>query len=397
MDAQIEMGGQGRAAQVDFERADQCPWLQHDWCALEADADGSPFTSWPWIATWLATLPAHIEPQVVRVYDDDQVLALGLLVYSRQQGLRRLLGGGILNLQQTGDEMLDEITIEYGGLLVRRGCETQAYTALLKRFSQDDLMHNELHIPASTHGPFLQAALPPRWEIHYSRQRACCVVDLAEVRKSGNGYLDHLSASARSGLRRTRRAFEQMGEIRLSFAKDAAQALVWLEQLRELHQRRWHDEGQSGAFDSHYFHDFHRSLIRHHHDSGLPRLSRVCCGDVVIGYYYYLLHHNRVYFYSSGVQRGLVSKNDRPGLLLHWVAIENDLASGRLSYDFLAGDAAYKKMLGTHCRSLAWVQAWQSNPCRKTLRWLHRQLTRRSRAATEMWALADSQELMPLR
>lgn len=188
-----------------------------------------------------------------------------------------------------------------------------------------------------------------------------------------------------------------MGEIRLSFAEDAAQGLAWLEQLRELHQRRWHDEGQSGAFDSNYFHAFHRSLSEHHHGSGLPRLNRLCCSDVVIGYYYYLLHHNRVYFYNCGLQRGLVTKNDRPGLLLHWIAIENDLAAGRLSYDFLAGDAAYKRMLGTHSRPLVWVQTWQSSPRKSILRWLHRQLTRQPDAATGMPVIAGSDDLAPLR
>lgn len=81
--------------------------------------------------------------------------------------------------------MLDEITVEYGGLLVRRGCETLAYTALLGRLSQDNLRHHELHIPATTHSRFVQAALPPGWEMYSNQQRGCCVVDLAEVRKSG--------------------------------------------------------------------------------------------------------------------------------------------------------------------------------------------------------------------
>lgn len=397
MDGQIKMRAPARAAQADYLSVDRYPGLERDWRALEADADGSPFASWPWIATWLATLPEHIRPHVVRVHDDHRLLALGLLVHSPRRGLHRLLGGGILNLQQTGDQALDEITVEYGGLLVRRGCETLAYTALLGRLAQADLVHNDLHIPASSHGRFVQAALPPRWQMRGRRKRNCYVVDLAAIREFDKGYLQHLSASSRSGLRRTRRAFEQLGDIRLSFADDADQALGWLEQMRELHQRRWHNAGQHGAFDSAYFHAFHRSLIQHHHESGLPRLSQLYCGDVVVGYHYHLVHHNRVYYYNSGLQTDLVPKNDRPGFLLHWMAIENDLAAGRLSYDFLAGDAAYKRMLGTHSRPLAWIEAWQSNPRKSALRWLHRQRARRSGAVAQTPAIANSDDLLPLR
>jgi CelD/BcsL family acetyltransferase involved in cellulose biosynthesis len=397
MDGRMEKRGPAHAAQVDYLRADRYPNLELDWRALELDADGSPFASWPWISTWLATLPEHICPHVVRIHDNHRLLALGLLVHSPRQGLHRLLGGDILHLQQTGDPALDEITVEYGGLLVKCGCETLAYAALFGRLAQADLARNDLHIPASSHGRFVHAALPPRWRMRGNRQRGCYVVDLAAVRTSNQGYLQHLSASSRSGLRQTRRAFEQLGDIRLSFAVDADQALDWLEQLRELHQRRWHDAGQHGAFDSAYFHAFHRKLIRHHHDSGLTRLSRLCCGDVVIGYYYHLLHHNRVYCYNSGLQTGLVPKNDRAGFLLHWLAIETDLAAGSLSYDFLAGDATYKRMLGTHRRPLAWIEAWQSSPRKSALRWLHRQLARQSDAVSKIPALANSDDLQPLR
>lgn len=397
MDGQIDIRDSDGTARVDYLSADRYRCLEREWRALEADADGSPFASWPWIATWLATLPEHVDPHLVRIHDEGRVLALGLLVQGQRQGLRRSLGGGILHLQQTGDQALDEITVEYGGLLVRRGCEATAYAALLSRLAEADLACNDLNIPASSHWRFVQAALLPGWRMHGSRQRNCYVVDLAAIRGSDKGYLQHLSASGRSCLRRTRRAFEKLGDLRLSFADDAHQALAWLEDMRELHQRRWQRAGQRGAFDSAYFHAFHRSLIQHHYESGLPRLSRLSCGNAVIGYHYHLLHRNHVYYYNSGLQPDLVPRNDRPGILLHWMAIENDLAAGRLSYDFLAGDAAYKRMLGTHSKPLTWIEAWQASPRQSALRWLHRLLARQGGSTVQIPGIANRDDLLPLR
>jgi CelD/BcsL family acetyltransferase involved in cellulose biosynthesis len=56
----------------------------------------------------------------------------------------------------------------------------------------------------------------------------------------------------------------------------------------------------------------------------------------------------------SGINYQL-EPNLRPGMLAHWMAIEASLATGKRSYDFLAGDARYKRSLSTAEDKVLWL------------------------------------------
>ena len=115
---------------------DQCPGLEADWTTLAAAHGVSPFSSWAWVSTWLRNLPADVSPRVFRARDPHGVLALGVIVSAPERGIGRLFGRRSLLLQETGDPMLDEITIEYAGLLVRDNLHAQAYRALFSHLGR---------------------------------------------------------------------------------------------------------------------------------------------------------------------------------------------------------------------------------------------------------------------
>jgi CelD/BcsL family acetyltransferase involved in cellulose biosynthesis len=327
--------------------------LETDWRALEAVAGTSPFTSWPWISAWLATLPAAIEPLLFRAADERGLLALALLVEARPPGVAGLLSGSLLHMQETGDTALDELTVEYGGLMVRRGDEALGYAALLRALAGSRLRGRELRIPASAHGAFVQAGLRANWQARSRRRAPDFFIDLDQLR--AKGYLESLSSSTRYDVRRSVRAYEAHGEVRLDFATDVDQALQWFAELEVLHQRHWQEKGQGGAFQSAYFGSFHRELIRSSPPGGLPRLARLRAGEAIVGYYYHLVYGKNVFCYNGGLDYAVPSKHHRPGYLMHLKAIEHAMAGGYATYDFLAGDSLYKKTLSTHQTSLDWI------------------------------------------
>ncbi|HEY6985621.1 MAG TPA: GNAT family N-acetyltransferase, partial [Rhodanobacteraceae bacterium] len=274
---------------------------------------------------------------------------------SRERGIRGLLGGRSMLVQETGDDDLDGITIEYAGLLVRRGREEDAYRALFETLGRKGRWH-ALRISASTQARAIAATLPTGLRAYSMIERPSYFVDLAALRAAGEDHLAAISSSTRSGLRRTRRAYEHRGPISIAAATEPALALAWLEELRVLHERYWRSKGKRGSFGSAFFAAFHEDLVGRTCASGFSQLLRITAGDVIVGYLYNLVWRNRVYFYNAGLNYGALEKQDRPGFLAHMVAIQKYLDDGMEIYDFLAGDGDYKRMMSTHARTVNWIQ-----------------------------------------
>lgn len=334
---------------------DQCPSLGEEWQALERIADGSPFTSWAWVSTWLRHLPNRFVPTVFRARDDRGVVALALLVDSPEQGLRRLLGARSIHLQETGDLDLDELTIEYAGVLARPGSERLAYALLFEALDACNLHWRRLRISASAHATAIASALPRRlraWSTHAS---ASCLIDLAALRANGGDYLAMLGKATRTRLRQTRRYYEALGPLRIDDAANADEALEWLDELSRLHGCYWRSRGKAGSFASPFFAGFHRDFVTHRGAGCRARLLRVSAGARVVGYLYLLVWRRRAYVYNTGLDYAVLGHHDRPGFLAHLLAIERCLAEDFDEYDFLAGDSDYKRKMATHGRLLQWI------------------------------------------
>jgi CelD/BcsL family acetyltransferase involved in cellulose biosynthesis len=334
---------------------DRCPTLEADWRALEHIADGSPFTCWAWVSVWLRHLPPRFRPLVFRAQDDAGLFALGLLVDVPERGVRRLFGNRSVHLQETGDIDLDEVTIEYAGLLTRRGAEPLAYAALFDSLCAHDRRWRSLRISASTHAMAIADALPETLCAFRWHSSPSCFVDLAAVRAAGGDYIASLGSSTRAGLRKTQRGYEKLGALQVEVATEPALALAWLDELRVLHEHYWQGRGERGSFASAFFVDFHRDLLREGAAAGFTQLLRITAGPVLVGYLYNLVWRGKAYFYNAGLNYGAVPHHDRPGYLGHLVAIEKYLADGLDAYDFLAGDGGYKRLMSTHMHTLQWI------------------------------------------
>ena len=122
-----------------------------------------------------------------------------------------------------------------------------------------------------------------------------------------------------------------------------------------LHARRWRSKGKDGAFASGFFHAFHHALVRKGLADGFVRLTRVCAGQLVVGYLYNLHWRGTVYFYNCGLNYGAVPRYDSPGSLALAACIQHCLDAGLDAFDFLAGAQPYKRRLSEHERTLEWI------------------------------------------
>jgi CelD/BcsL family acetyltransferase involved in cellulose biosynthesis len=312
---------------------------------LEARADGGFFLSWDWVGCWIEE--SGLKPAILIGRDQGKVVLLAALLPTRRHDLARFAIAG-LHLQSTGDIAQDIITTEYNGFLLDRAwsrwVQQQAVGFLMAGPTVDGRRRDELHLRNVT--------IP--YDVSFNQTGVRCTrleqkpswrVDLDAIRASGRPYLEHLSANTRQQIRRSMRLYEREGKLVARRARDVPEALEFLEELKELHQRTWRRRGETGSFAYPFFERFQRHLIATCLPRGTVEIVRVACGERVIGYLYNFVWRGTVFAYQSGLAYEADARL-KPGLVAHCLAIDIHLAEGAKIYDFMAGEARYKASLG---------------------------------------------------
>jgi CelD/BcsL family acetyltransferase involved in cellulose biosynthesis len=325
--------------------------LEREWRSLEAVARPSFFTSWAWIGSLLAAIPAAGRPMLLRGFARGETVALALLgsaVTRRRHGLVR---SRRLYLNETGDPRFDAMTIEHNGVLTAAGSEPAAIDALLAWFAGQRGDADELNLSGSLLR-LPEAVLAEHRLLRSERALPSYSVDLSLLAGS-DGKLDPvLSAQARQQLRRAFRHFEAQGPLQLSEATTEAEAQSWLTGLKTLHCAWWGRRGIAHSFSGGFFEAFHRRLIERSFAEGVIQLIEARAGERVIGYLYNFHRDGRVYAYQSGFADA--DPRERPGVVTHALAIRHAFRSGMRVYDFLAGRNRLKESFATRCEPMLW-------------------------------------------
>jgi CelD/BcsL family acetyltransferase involved in cellulose biosynthesis len=343
------------------------------WHTMETFSRPSYFLSWGWVKNWLSSLPNDVALNLAVLYDR------GLPVCAFFLGKRDLVRHGVLKsrglfLNTTGLPLVDKLHIEYNSILGFPLIE-----APLKRtLEQLNLDWEELHMPA------LDAKIFPAltrnltsYRVIVNKTEPSFYVDLKQANAAPGGYLSLLSRNTRSQIRRAYRAYQAIGKISIHVASDLHTAWNFFHELMALHQKVWHNRGQSGAFTTDYFKNFHKNLIRDRFDTGEIQLLRVSVGNETLGCLYNFVYEKKVLFYQSGINYK-PNPHMKPGLLSHSEAIAYNAKAGNLEYDFLGGNEQFKKSLSTGHRTLIWARVQKprikfqiEGMCKNLIRRLH--------------------------
>ena len=318
--------------------------LAPEWQALQAQAETSFFTSWTWMACWLAHLRPAQRPALVRVHRGPELVGLGVVL---QQATRRLRWwpSRALHLHATGQSVQDDITIEHNGWLARRDLVEQVEAAVARQLWALAPGVDQIRVPGvSVRHDRWRALTAPMREVREHTEQAYRV-DLAQVRACGRAYLDSLGSPTRSSIRRSLRLYEGLGPMVLTAAATVDQGLAFLARLKHFHQLAWQARGRPGAFANPLFEDFHQRLVRSGLPTGQVQLLRLTAGSDEVGYLYNFVHGGQMLAYQSGFHFGLTERNHHPGLVTHALAVQQALEAGLDGYDFLAGEARYKQQL----------------------------------------------------
>jgi len=322
--------------------------------ALAGHCPHSFFQSPHWVATWLDCLPDDRQPAFIVAYRGSEPAACFFLGRTR---VRRhgFVRSRQLSLNATGEATLDALQIEYNNVLTSPDLDIDVL-AVLQAAGIDDW--DELVIPGVL--PADMERLFPASSIERTGHSILTdvstetyFVDLAQVRNADNDYFKLLSSSKRNQIRKSIRAYQKDGPLTLQEAKNVDEALEMLAGLKRLHQAEWQRRGETGAFASGFFNEFHTRLVRRCFPSGEIQLLHLSAGGKTIGYLYNFVYRDDVLFYQSGFDY----REDnvyRPGLVAHVEAVTANAKRGLARYDFLAGTSQYKKSLSTNSHPMIW-------------------------------------------
>jgi len=334
------------------------------WCSLEASSDNSNFfLSWAWIGAWLRTYQPKVS--LLELSAQGEVVALGLFIHKRQTR-HGLLSSRTLRLHQTGCEQEDQIWIEYNGLLCAPGYESAAALATLDFFQQQDDW-DEL-ITGAMSELDLERLSTSSLHCHEITRLATYKVDLQQLTKSGQSYLDSVSRNLRYQVGLARRLYEKVAPVELVFARNLAQALEFFGELGPYHRDRWSGQAGGSGFENPKFVSFHEELIRAGWPQQQIQICRLNVGSDTVAFLYNFTYQDQVYFYLSGIKAEAKPKL-KPGLLCHSMCIQHNLEAGFKTYDLMGGDMEYKRRLAKRAEDLVVASLQRPRLKLKTERW----------------------------
>ncbi|MDT8453029.1 MAG: GNAT family N-acetyltransferase [Gammaproteobacteria bacterium] len=320
----------------------------------------SIFLARPWIASWLQTIGDKAKIYSLQFYNKQNKL-VGICFITRAT-IRRRKFFKIEQLSLNESEAKDnKFIIEYNGILHDPAFHDDVHYSFIEFLSCSSLKFDELRINAAEAKAF------------HNLKKICTDFDLKliedETSKAyctnlngydGNSenYIASLSKSKREQIRRSIKYFSKFGVPTLEFASGRNQCLEFFHKLGGLHQRAWNARGRAGAYASQNWVDFHSRLITDYPDR--VQLIRISYGRHILGYLYNLIDRNVAYSIQSGFNYS-ADKNDRPGIVSHFMVTNDCIRHAIERYEYLAGDAQYKRSLSNAHRQFSWYVVQRKN------------------------------------
>ncbi len=331
--------------------------IHFEWEQLLARSAGQhPSLTPTWIITWWRVFGAHDGRRLsaLAVRDGRELVGLFLLL-SRRHWYHQVVPMRRLELLASGEDEEDEILSEYLGPIAASGREAEVIAAIADHLAAHRDGWQELVLPALDGQSPSVLAIAPAFR---ARGFACEEKPFGEcpfiaLPKRWEDYPLALSSDDRYMVKRSLRDFERWAgkTAKVEVARSHEDLLRGKAILHQLHEHRWQANGKDGVFASEVFRRFHDRLMPALLDRGELDLRWLVANGEPVSVSYSVLCDNRLYYYQGGRATN-VPKGVRPGIVLHLYAIRDAIEAGRLEYDFLAGDARYKRDLATATRPL---------------------------------------------
>lgn len=323
--------------------------LESQWRQIWRSCNGSVFNSWAWCNAWWFEIgrPANtVKPYVLVVYDEDAPIALLPLQIARDNETK------LLSIQPlTSGIVLDcSVLPEYPDILLQQNYSVKAFQLLADQVARERLLGCDVfevnYLAADSNLANLLKLLSAQ---HFGFLRSVKLQSYSADLTSGfSTYLDNLQSHRRADCRRLMRLSEKAG-LNFEFAPVTPQAL---NNLFDLHQRSWNLRGEAGAFAQDRTRRFHDRLIATREDDFAVMVGQLSDANGPVAIVYGFMLRDVFYFYQSGNEQSSERGVRSNGIVAQLLTMEALAAMGVGRYDFLAGEADYKRRLASSVNSL---------------------------------------------
>ncbi len=347
--------------QVFIEKTFSMESLEKEWLSLEKRNHVNIFQTWIWTKHWLSVLPESYRPFLIKVIKGDDNQVVGLCLLGKNTLFRKkVFKSRSLFMHESGYEDYDVLTPEYIAPLVDKEIEKEVNHAIVQAM-MNEKNWDELNIHASCkNNDFIEVAKENNLFWWVTSEGVSWQRELSDMQNKN--IMETLSKNTSYQIRRSKKYYESIGELKIEVADSQEDVQQYLEHLEHWHQAYWVQKGRPGSFASSVFKQFHYNLCQEGLETGQIKLMRCVAGNYTIGYLYNFFHDQVMYAYQSGfnyepsqeVEKKVNKNTLKPGLVSHMMAIEYAQGLGAVRYDFLAGDSQYKRSLSDAKTEMQW-------------------------------------------
>lgn len=295
------------------------------------------FHSQAWMGAWLAGASENDELHCIEARLNGVLMGLGVVSFSR-----RLLGMREAWFHEFADPARNAVYPEYVDFLI--GDDAPEETRHNMAAALLDQVWNVDSVVFRNVTPPLTASLRAAAAAHNVSCRVLRDQPVYLCRLDHDDFISTLSKSLQTKIRRAMKLYEASGPLTAYIARTAAEKTDAWVSLIQLHSEAWREKGGGSVFENPQFIAFHERLQTNAPETVQFFVARN--GDETIAVLYNFVHEKQILNYQSGFK---FEKDNRmtPGFVAHALAASAYKEAGFEVYNLLAGEADYKKRLGT--------------------------------------------------
>jgi CelD/BcsL family acetyltransferase involved in cellulose biosynthesis len=346
--------------------------LHDEWEALVSSSGSNcVFLTHEWLFTWWKHLSEGRELSIIAARDGKKLIGIMPLAKRSAQYARMMprvaefLGSGVI-----GSDYLDAI--------IEKGREEEVLGSFCRELNRWGLMLqlNQLRARNCTAASLAEVLGKQQWIASETSINVCPFIDLGN--HTWESYLASLSSSQRYSFNRKLRALQKAFEVRLDVIETEDEAQHGLDQIIELHQKRWSSRGLSEAFQTAAVTAFHQEFAGLAAKRGWLRLIILNLDNVARAAIYGFRYGPTFYFYQSGFDPAYGKQS--VGLVVMGLAIKQALEEGACEYDLLHGEEEYKFHWAHERRDLGRIELYPPHACGR----IYKRAIHLNRAARQM-------------
>lgn len=330
--------------------------LRNAWNKLLQDSSNKAITqTWEWLYTWWEYYGNERKLFIIVGFEDSKIIGIApFAVQNEDTEYFKLFHYKTIWLLGSGKTTDRNITSDYLDLIILQGKEKAFVNALIKFIvdlhNWDEIILENISSESIVLGLLKKAAQSHGLIFQITKTAPSILIKLPD---NWDAYLKSIHSSLRYKIRRGRKEFSKLkGTYHL--VRSESELHRAFNDLETLHQYRWQNKGQPGAFSSPTWKAFHKKIMPLMFKNGWLKLSFLKLDGIPVAANYNFVYDNKIHFFQSGLIPH-ENKHIRVGLLLHSYCIEEAINEGYIEYDFLkvgGKGAGYKEMWGNYSRDL---------------------------------------------